>query len=365
MITLPLYRIAENFLFPGEIRSVLEYGTGKINDTFLVTTAKGHFILQRLNSEAFRHPELLMHNLRIIGEHIENRLAKEAAIGQQRWEVPKPLPTIAGSDIFHDSEGQFWRALSFIDNAQAFETIENHKHAWQVGWALGRFHRLLSDLPPEKLHDTLPGFHITPLYLEKLDLAVAAPLRQTISDETEQHLEFIANRRDGIYVLENALLRGEIFLKIMHGDPKVSNVMIDSSTANAVGFVDLDTVKPGLIHYDIGDCLRSCCNTAGDDAPVEAAIDFDTDICQIMLQGYMKEAVYFVSPHDTEFFYDAIRLIPFELGIRFLSDYLTGDIYFKTEYPEQNLHRAKIQFKLCRSIEKQEEKIRKIIRDFS
>ncbi len=352
---------AQNFLFPGEIISVLKYGSGKINDTFLVTTETGKFILQCLNPRVFRQPEMVMRNLRTIEAHITNRLKEKAALPAKRWEVPGIISTLAGNDLFPDPEGNSWRAITFIDNATAYETIQSAAHAKQAGLALGRFHRLLNDLPVEKLHDTLPDFHVTPRYLEKFDALVSEPLQPPDNEgKIASCQSFISGRRTKSSVLEDALQSGALQLRPIHGDPKLSNIMIDASTAEAVGFVDLDTVKPGLIHYDIGDCLRSCCNFGGEEAAT-SEVYFDTNICQTILQGYMQEAVTFLSPGDLNFFYDAIWLIPFELGIRFLTDHLAGDIYFKTDHPDQNLQRALVQFSLCRSIEEQENTVRAIV----
>lgn len=352
---------ARNFLFAGEIISVLRHGSGKINDTFLVTTSTGKFILQCLNPRVFKQPELVMRNLRTIETHITNRLREDTVLLDKRWEVPRIISTLAGTDLFHDPEGNSWRAITFIDNATAHETIQNAGHARQAGLALGRFHRLLNDLPVEKLHDTLPDFHVTPRYLEKFDALASAPLQQPDNDgEIAACQKFIAGRRTKSSVLEDALQHGALQLRPIHGDPKLSNIMIDTSTAEAVGFVDLDTVKPGLIHYDVGDCLRSCCNFAGEEGAA-AGVHFDTDTCRTILQGYMEEAATFLSPVDLNFFYDAIWLIPFELGIRFLTDHLSGDVYFKTDGHGQNLQRALVQFSLCRSIEEQEETVRAII----
>jgi Ser/Thr protein kinase RdoA (MazF antagonist) len=355
------FTVAGNFRFPGEILSATRFGSGKINDTFLVVTREGKFILQRLNPVVFLQPELVMHNLRTIEAHITGRIRADVSLRDRRWEVPAVISTRSGRDLFQDEEGKSWRAITFIDHAEAYETLRNPSHAQQSGWALGRFHRLLHDLPVEKLHDTLPGFHVTPGYLKRLEAAAAGPRqRARAGKKVADCLDFVARRKNVAGVLEDALKRGEIQRQVVHGDPKVSNILMDSSTAEAIGLVDLDTVKPGLIHYDIGDCLRSCCNPVGEEAET-AEVYFDPEICRLVLQGYLKEAANFVSTAGLNFFYDAIRLIPLELGIRFLTDHLEGDTYFKIDHPGQNLERALVQFHLCRSIEEQEGEIRAII----
>ncbi|HAX76424.1 MAG TPA: aminoglycoside phosphotransferase, partial [Cyanobacteria bacterium UBA11372] len=164
-------------------------------------------------------------------------------------------------------------------------------------------------------------------------------------------------------ILENAKTEGKLPLRLMHGDPKINNVMFDTATGKAVSVVDLDTVKPGLVHYDIGDCLRSGCNPAGEETADWQSVRFDTDLAQGILQGYLSVAKAFLTENDYAYIYDAIRLIAFELGLRFFADHLAGNVYFKVKYAEHNLARALVQFKLTESIESQEITIRRIIED--
>ena len=224
------------------------------------------------------------------------------------------------------------------------------------------FHNLISDLPTSKLADTLPGFHITPGYLAQYQ-QVLSQTKVNLSTESNHCLRFISDRSSWANVLENAKAQGILNLRPIHGDPKVNNIMIDTNTKQAISLIDLDTVKPGLIHYDLGDCLRSCCNLLGEETQNWQDVTFDTDICQSVLKGYLSVAKNFLTDRDYEYIYVAIRLIAFELGLRFFSDYLAGNIYFKTKYPEHNLHRALVQFQLTNSIENQENSLRRIIHE--
>ncbi len=361
-----LFSVAERFKLRGRIIDVREFGNGNINNTFLVTLdteGEEHFILQRINTHVFRRPELLMRNMRVCTEHIRRRLSLVPPAAGRRWEVPVVRMAEDGKDHWLDSDGSFWRAVSFIEDSQSFDTIKDSYCAQEVGYALGMFHTLLSDLPSWKLADTLEGFHITPRYLRRYD-EVLAKCDTAGTSEVYYCLEFVRRRRDWAHVLENAKAQGRLFLRAIHGDPKVNNIMMDTATGKAVGIVDLDTVKPGLIHYDIGDCLRSCCNRLGEEAEEWEAVLFDPDLCRAVLQGYLLVARGFLTDDDFEYLYDAIRLISFELGLRFFTDYLEGNVYFKVNRPGQNLARALIQFKLTESIESQEAAIRNIIRDF-
>ncbi len=358
-----LLAIANQFTLSKEVMEIKPWGDGNVNDTFLVSlnNSESSFILQRINTQVFQQPELVMQNLRVCIEHISQRLATMTLTPQRRWKVPEVQLTKAGQDSYVDSEGNFWRGLSFI-KGRCFNTIENTNLAQEVGYALGMFHNLLSDLPTEKLTDTLPGFHHTPLYLKQYD-EVLTKREVPNSFEVEYGLKFIRDRRHWVNVLENAKDQGRLPLRSIHGDPKVNNVMVDDATGQAISLIDLDTVKPGLVHYDIGDCLRSGCNPVGEETQDWQGVHFETDLCQAILQGYLPLAKGFLQHNDYEYIYDAIRLITLELGLRFLSDYLAGNVYFKVKYPEHNLARALVQFKLTESIESQENAIKAIIND--
>lgn len=344
---------------------ILEYGNGNVHGTFLVTLdfeGEKHFILQRVNTRVFRRPELVMSNMRTCTEHIRERLQRGPLGGGRRWEVVRVLPAKDDGDHWIDPGGSFWRAISFIDGSRSFDTIQDTGHAREVGTALGMFHSLISDLPAEKLADTLEGFHITPRYLRHYDDVQAK--RETVkSPEVEYALRFVRERRGWADILEEGKKQGKLHLRPIHGDPKVNNVMIDIVTRKAVSMVDLDTVKPGLAHYDIGDCLRSGCNPLGEEAEQWEAVRFESDLCRAVLQGYLAPAREFLTENDYEYLYDAIHLIAFELGLRFFTDYLEGNVYFKARHREHNLVRALVQFKLTESIESQRAAIAAIIRD--
>lgn len=357
-----LFAIAERFKPGGEVIDVREFGSGNINTTFLVTLDReqnSHFILQRVNTQVFRMPEHVMHNMRIVTEHIRDRLRRSVSRQLPAWQVPSVLLTHDGRDHWSGPDGSFWRAISFIEGARSFETVRDIHHANEVGYSLGRFHALISDLPFEKLFDTLEGFHIAPQYLRHYD-RVISEYKNPLSAELRHCLQFVTTRRELTQFIEIEKELGKLLLRPIHGDPKVDNVLIDNSTGRAAGIVDLDTVKPGLVHYDIGDCLRSSCNPLGEEKGWQD-VSFDINLCRAVLQGYMSEAREILTENDFDYVYDAIRLIAFELGLRFLTDYLEGDVYFKVSRPEHNLARALVQFKLTESIESQEAAIRKII----
>ncbi len=355
---------ARRFASAGHIAAIREFGAGNVNDTFLVSTGsngENRFILQRINLQVFPWPELIMQNLRTLTDHVSKRLTHNPLAGR-RWETPRILLTGDSSDHWIDPGGSFWRAMSFIEDSESFDTVLDAGHATEVGFAIGLFHALVSDLPADRLKDTLEGFHITPLYLLRYERVLAGS-GVASSPDTGFCMDFIDRRKGFAPVLENAKADGTLPLRIIHGDPKVSNVMIDTGTGLAVSLVDLDTVKPGLVHYDIGDCLRSCGNPLGEDPGAPDRVRFEPELCKAVLQGYFSVAKGFLTRCDYEFIYDSIRLIAYELGVRFFTDYLEGDVYFKVKDREHSLRRALVQFRLTESIESQAQDLRTIIRE--
>jgi Ser/Thr protein kinase RdoA (MazF antagonist) len=238
--------------------------------------------------------------------------------------------------------------MECIEPSRTLKRLDTAAQAAEAGRVLGRFHRLGAALDPAALAVTLPGFHHTPAYLAELDRAVAeaGPV-----DDTAGALAFIDARRALAGVLDEALADGRTRLRLIHGDPKVDNLLFDADGARALCLIDLDTVQPGLVHHDIGDCLRSCCNRAG-----EAGADsvrFDLGLCEALLAGYAEATAGLLSEAEIELIVPAIRLIPLELGIRFLTDHLRGDRWFRVRHRGENLTKARRQLALVADIERQ------------
>ena len=358
-------QVAEAFSSSGKVEDVQEHGNGNINDTFLVKDEREDdlFILQRINTKVFTRPNLIVRNLRTFTEHVDGRVKLEGGEPSRRWDVPHIRSTRSGKDYFVDSEDGFWRAISFVNHSRTYDTALNAQHAREAGYALGRFQSLISDLDTGKMFDTLEGFHITPQYLVKYDQVKDKALRLGESPEVRYCQEVIELRRAWTSVLEDAKDSGELQMRIIHGDPKINNFMISDQTGQAVSVIDLDTVKPGLVHYDIGDCLRSSCNPIGEETTDYENVRFDIELARSILDGYISVADEFLTENDYAYMYDAIRLIPFELGLRFFTDYAAGNVYFKVKHETHNLERALVQFKLTESIEAQANEIRASISD--
>lgn len=314
-------------------------GHGLINDTYLLQAGERRIVLQRINRQVFANPQQVVENLQQLGRHLAQKPSSEIQL-----QIPELVTTRDGRTYQLDAAGEFWRALQWINPAESREQIQSDTEAEQIGLALGHFHWLCSDLNPLLLVDTLPGFHVTPAYHGQY---LAALAKTTVEpDEDFQFCrDFIAERSERLEVLELARQRGELRETVIHGDPKLNNFLFRPGSDDIISLIDLDTVKPGLVHYDIGDCLRSSCKTTDN--------RFDLERCRIILNSYLQQAGHFFRPADYDYLAAAIWLIPLELGMRFFTDYLQGDRYFKVGQPKQNLQRALAQFALCASIEQQ------------
>ncbi|MEB3298178.1 MAG: aminoglycoside phosphotransferase family protein [Candidatus Sericytochromatia bacterium] len=344
---------------------VQPFGSGNINRTFLVTpraVAQDPFILQCLNTSVFRHPERVASNTRIVLRHLAGRLSRNPLSKDPAWEVPGLLTTTEGEDHLVAPDGSWWRAQRYIAGTRTVDRVEDSGVAREVGRGLGCFHRLLADLPVACLEDTLPGFHVTPGYLARYDQVRQGPVESVVEDERWCHA-FIERHRRDVGVLEDALAEGRLQLRPIHGDPKVNNILLDQRTGSAVAVIDLDTVKPGILHYDLGDCLRSSCNPAGEEPAQLAEVRFDMELARAVLGGYMEAAGEVLGPADRELLPVSARLLAFELGLRFFTDHLEGDVYFKVPARGLNLRRALVQFRLAASIEARLDELADVVAD--
>lgn len=346
-----LYQICKHFS-KAQIHNIKALGNGLINDTYLVETNVADFVLQRLNTQVFPRPELVMENLVLLTQHIKQKNTESIKL-----KVPMVLKTLCQENYYKDEHSNFWRALEFFENVESREIIRQVEEAKQVGFALAHFHYLLSDTAVDSFHDTLPSFHITPIYYQHYQNVEKNCNEASGTEELHFCRSFIAEFKEKINVLELARRKGLIKEQIIHGDPKLNNFLFERNSDQIISLIDLDTVKPGLVHYDIGDCLRSCCH-------IPETNKFDLQICNAILESYLKQACSFFTDQDYEFLYPAIQLIPFELGLRFFTDYLEGNRYFKVDLPEQNLHRAINLFYLCESISEQKAEIKQMIADY-
>ncbi len=366
-----LSELIGQFNLKGRLVALQPFGNGNINDTYLAiyrnTFTETQVILQRVNEKVFPHPESIMSNMHEITRHCHEKLNADAEAGRDDrvWQMPRIIKTKNAKDFVRDDEGHVWRVITRIMSAHAFDVAQGPEHAMECGAALGHFHYLISDMDPKLIDDPLPGFHVTSGYLEAYDKTLGGKSAQTLlhaSMEAMRLAKFIEERRDFALCLERAQASGELKKRMFHGDPKVNNIMIDDVTAKGTAMIDLDTCSPGLIHVDFGDALRSIANPSGEEESNLSKVVFDEDLFAAFCRGYMCEAGAFLTDADREHLYDAVWLLPFELGLRFFQDYLNGNVYFKTSVPGQNLARARVQFRLCESVEARERSIRSVLK---
>lgn len=351
----PALSAARYFLSDQEINSLEPFGTGNVNDTFLVTLHRGKkLILQRINPAVFPDPKLVQHNMRAVTRHLDQAINNSSDL--KKLFIPLVMSSGQDGDTYQDDDGTIWRLVNFIQGRN-LDTIGRPSQAKELGHSLGIFHRLLSTLDPGSLTETLPGFHDTAAYLDQYDNVRLEDTRNLGNEENACH-RFIDSRRMLATRLNNISTLSRC---IIHGDPKVANFVFDTDSDKVISLIDLDTVRSGLLLHDIGDGLRSCCNPLGESPPVPEEIHCDPELFSAWLNGYAHEAELLLTKEDKENIVQAARVIAFELGLRFMTDHLAGDHYFKTSYPGHNLFRARVQFQLVQSIEDQLETLERIV----
>jgi Ser/Thr protein kinase RdoA (MazF antagonist) len=348
--------VSAHFDLPGRAIEAVPHGNGHINDTFRVTldAAAGgrRFILQRINTTVFRDPDALMENILRVTCHAAQKLAASAAPPTGRYELLTVVPTRAGQPMHRTAEGDCWRCFPFIEDADSHDVLRDPAQAHAAGFAFGQFQRLVADLPAPRLHETIPGFHDTPRRFAALERAIAADSHGRVRLAGPE----IAAAR-GRHALAEHLLarhaRGEIPERITHNDTKLNNVLLDRRTGQGAAVIDLDTVMPGLALYDFGDLIRTATNSAPEDETDLSRIESRGAVFAAAAEGYLAASRPFLNTAEIEELPFAGRLLTFENAIRFLTDYLQGDIYFKIARPEHNLDRCRAQLALLRSMEAQ------------
>lgn len=345
--------ILSHFDLPGTLVKAGRFGAGLINETFLCefSDAGGvrNYILQHINKSVFKRPDLVMENVATVTEHLQARLRREGVIDPANV-APALVRARDGRSHHVDGAGEYWRMFPFIEAGEVFDIVRDAGHAYEVGRGLGRFQSLVADLPPERLHDTLPGFHHTPRYLGELDEAVRLDRAGRLAG-AQAEVTFAQQRRHLAPLLTDLMESGRIPIRVVHNDPKVNNVLIDRQTGKALCMLDLDTVKPGIVHFDFGDCVRSAANPAGEDAADLDSVAFDRTRYNALREGYLSEASSFLVQQEIDLLPASVKVITFELGIRFLADHLSGDAYFRARYAGHNLYRARVQFRLLERME--------------
>lgn len=358
-----IIKIVQHFRFEGEYLEASQLTFGHINDTFIVGFAgedgrKRRYILQRINHNVFKDPGRMMDNIAKVTRHLQRRIVENG--GDPGRETLNIIPTMKGTSYYRTAAGDYWRAYDFIDNARSYQKVEDPLQFYHAGRAVGKFQMLLDDFPVESLHETIPDFHNTPKRLaaflqavEKDSAGRAGPVAAEI--------DFVKKRAADTAVLVDLLAEGKLPLRVIHNDTKFNNVLIDDETGEGICLVDLDTVMPGLSLYDFGDAIRYGSNTAAEDEQVLSKVNMDMGLYEQFCQGYLQTAAGFLAPLEIEYLPFSAKLMTLECGIRFLTDYLDGDLYFKTQRENHNLDRARTQFKLVSDMESNLEQMQEIV----
>ena len=338
--------------------SVTALGDGNINDTFLVESNGCRFVLQRINAAVFPEPRRLADNFVLLSEHLQQKVEEERVI----FRVAQPVPTLSEEACYMDRAGDWWRGQSYVEHLESNSITITAETAADLGKTLAVFHRLTADIVPSSLAEPLPDFHRTPLYLDHFDKACQS--LQRIDDEPLlwRAIGWVSELRSVAGLLEGAYQKGLVGRRVIHGDPKLDNVIF-SENGVACGFFDLDTAGPGLIHYDLGDCLRSACNFQAENGADAEQVRFVVEIAGPLVESYCREAGPRFTAFERSLIYEAVLVISFELGVRFLTDHLQGDGYFRVRYRGENLLRALGQLQLARDLRDREEEIRQALAD--
>jgi hypothetical protein len=352
--------VARQFQIYGEFLSAEPYGSGHINDTYCAVFDQAgtstRYILQRINHGIFKQPVALMENIQRVTAHLAGKMAVERDFSRRGLTL---IPARNGLCYYHDEQGNYWRAYLFIEKARSYDAVESPPQAFEAGKAYGRFQKLLADLPAPRLHDTIPDFHHTPKRFATLVKAVEndAVNRAGLA---KAEVDFALQRASITDVLINAKLPE----RVTHNDTKFNNVMLDDVTGEGICVVDLDTLMPGLALYDFGDMVRTTTSPAKEDECDLTRVKMQFPMFEALVRGYLTSAGDFLTPAEKKLLAFSGKLITFEIGIRFLTDFLGGDTYFKVHRNGHNLDRCRTQFKLVESIEQQEDQMNKLVEGF-
>ena len=344
-----LLSIVSHFQLTGTVQEIKPLGAGLINDTYKVTTLEADapdYVLQRINHAIFQDVEMLQANINAVTTHIRRKL-EEKGEGDIERKVLHFLPADNGKTYWFDG-GNYWRVMTFIPNARTYETV-NPEYSYYAGAAFGNFQAMLADIP-DRLGETIPNFHNMEFRLKQLHDAVAADVAGRVG-EVRYFLDEIERRADEMCKAERLHRENKLPKRVCHCDTKVNNMMFDAETDKVLCVIDLDTVMPGFVLSDIGDFIRTGANTGAEDDENLDNVNVNMDIFKAYTRGYMEKAKSFLTPTEIKLLPYGGRLLTYMQTVRFLTDYINGDTYYKIHSPKHNLVRTKAQFKLLQSLE--------------
>ena len=353
--------VVRQFEIPGVYASAAPYGSGHINDSYCALFYEGtrqvHYLVQRMNHEIFKNPIAVMENIQRVTAHLGDQLAGASDCDRR---VLALIPAHDGRTWHTDEGGNYWRVYRFIENARSFDAVETPQQAYQAARAFGRFQQMLAGLPAPRLHDTIPNFHNTSKRFEDLQRAIEADVANRASFAKAEIGFALAHQS-----IVGVLIEANLPERVTHNDTKFNNVLLDDATGEGICVIDLDTVMPGLAAYDFGDMVRTTTSAAMEDEQDLSKVSMEFPMYEALVRGYLDAAGTFLTDAEKRHLAFSGKLITFEIGTRFLTDYLSGDTYFKVHRDGHNLDRCRTQFKLVESIESQEDKMDRFVQNLS
>ena len=356
------------FGFGPQCSYVKPFGEGHINETYAVYmpgpegTDVPRYVLQRVNIHVFKNPAQVMENIFSVTEYLREVIRKEG--GDLDRETLSYIKTKSGDTYFEDADGQPWRCLHYVPNSICHQTVEEPQQFYQSARSFGHFLKQLGDYPAEDLYETIPRFHDTVKRFRDFSEAVRKDVKNR-AGQCREEIDFALAREADCGVLMNQLQEGILPLRVTHNDTKLNNILFDADTDQGLCIIDLDTIMPGLAANDFGDSIRFGASTAEEDEPDLSKVHFDIHLYELYVKGYLEMARDVLTPAEIDSLPWGARLMTLECGMRFLADYLQGDVYFKTAYPDHNLVRARTQFRLVKEMEEQFDSMYEILRKYS
>ena len=360
-----MIEIISKFKFHGKVIDYKPFGNGHINDTYLITCEfEGNeikYILQRINTSIFKKPDEVMSNISGVTGYLKKKIAEMG--GNSNREAVTVINTRDGKLCYTDDDGNCWRALVFITDAVSLDLPETENDFYQSAVAFGNFQKMLADYPADTLFDTIPDFHNTPVRYENF-LKSLEKNASGRADNALAEIEFVKARADFMSVLEDANKNGVLPLKVTHNDTKMNNVMLDKDTREPVCVVDLDTIMPGYSVNDFGDSIRFGASTAAEDEKDLSKVHFDIKLFETYTKGFLKGCGGTLTEGEVALLPEGAKMMTLECGMRFLTDYIDGDTYFKTSYADHNLVRCRTQFRLVKEMEEQWDEMKRIVEQY-
>lgn len=357
--------ILEQFKFKGTLTDCEIFGSGHINTTYLASyeceDMNSQYIVQKVNTNVFKDIDSLMENVFAVTSYLRNVIKENG--GNPSRETLHFIKTADGKKYFKDDDGSCYRAYRFVDRSISHDSVESAEVFKKSGEAFGRFQKYLSDFPAQTLTETIPNFHNTIWRYENEFLPALEKNLSGRADTCQAEIDFVKARKDDCSRLVNLINDGSLPLRVTHNDTKLNNVMFDIDTDDAICVIDLDTVMPGLALYDFGDSIRFGANTCAEDEKDTSKVAIDLDYFKAYAEGFLSQAGKSFNQCEIDNLAFSAKLMTFECGMRFLTDYINGDTYFKTAYPEHNLVRARCQFALVSDMESKMDEMESIIKN--